>query len=110
MVSTNRQSAALRSSHVGNVEGVERLASLPGGLISLTAHVGNWELAGRLLAGRSARPTHVVVAPDEAEELQRWVRRGGGGGGFGSRSRPTVSLELLAARRRGGGGGGEGGR
>ena len=67
LVSTNRQLASLRSSHVGNVEGVERLASLSGGLISLTAHVGNWELAGRLLAGRSARPTHVVVAPDEAD-------------------------------------------
>ena len=101
LVSTNRQLASLRSSHVGNVEGVERLASLSGGLISLTAHVGNWELAGRLLAGRSARPTHVVVAPDEARELQRWVRRDGEGVRFVSRSRPTVSLELLAALRRG---------
>src|SRR6266481_5675612 len=66
LVSTNRQLATLRTSHVGNVEGVERLASLSGGLISLTAHVGNWELAGRLLAGKSARPTRVVVSPDEA--------------------------------------------
>ena len=48
LVSTNRQIAALRSSHVGNVEGVERLASLPGGL----------DLAdgprGQLGAGRTA--------------------------------------------------------
>jgi lauroyl/myristoyl acyltransferase len=101
LVSTNRQIAALRSSHLGNVEGVERLASLSGGLISLTAHVGNWELAGRLLAGRSARPTHVVVAPEEARELERWVRRDGEGVRFVPRSRPTVSLELLAALRRG---------
>ena len=101
LVSTNRQSAALRTSHVGKVEGVERLAGLSGGLISLTAHVGNWELAGRLLAGRTARPTHVVVAPDEARELERWVRRDGEGVRFVSRSRPTVSLELLAALRRG---------
>jgi KDO2-lipid IV(A) lauroyltransferase len=101
LVSTNRQLAAHRTSHVAHVEGVERLASLSGGLISLTAHVGNWELAGRLLAGRSARPTHVVVAPDEARELQRWVRRDGEGVRFVSRSRPTVSLELVAALRRG---------
>ena len=101
LVSTNRQLAAHRLSHVGHVEGLERLASLSGGLISLTAHVGNWELAGRLLAGRSARPTHVVVAPDEARELERWVRRDGEGVRFVSRSRPTVSLELLAALRRG---------
>ena len=101
LVSTNRQIAAHRLSHVGHVEGLERLASLSGGLISLTAHVGNWELAGRLLAGRSARPTHVVVAPDEARDLQRWVRRDGEGMRFVTRSRPTVSLELLAALRRG---------
>src|SRR5216684_2032913 len=101
LVSTNRQLAALRTSHVGNVEGVERLASLSGGLISLTAHVGNWELAGRLLAGRAARPTHVVVAEEEALELERWVRRDGDGVRFITRSRPTISLELVAALRRG---------
>jgi len=101
LISTNRQPAGLRSSHLGHVEGVERLATLSGGLISLTAHVGNWELAGRLLAGKSARPTHVVVAPEEARELERWVRRDGEGVRFVSRSRPTVSLELLAALRRG---------
>jgi lauroyl/myristoyl acyltransferase len=101
LVSTNRRPAALLTSHVAQVEGVEQLARLSGGLISLTAHVGNWELAGRLLAGRSARPTHVVVAPDEARELQRWVRRDGDGVRFVTRSRPTVSLELLAALRRG---------
>jgi lauroyl/myristoyl acyltransferase len=101
LVSTNRQPAARRISHVGKVEGVERLARLSGGVISLTAHVGNWELAGRLLAGRSARPTHVVVAPEEARELERWVRRDGDGVRFVSRSRPTVSLELVAALRRG---------
>jgi len=101
LVSTNRQPAVLRTSYVASVEGLEWLASLSGGLISLTAHVGNWELAGRLLAGRTARPTHVVVAPDEARELERWVRRNGEGVRFVSRSRPTVSLELLAALRRG---------
>ncbi len=102
LVSTNRQPAALRASHLGQVEGIDRLTTtLSGGLISLTAHVGNWELAGRLLAGKSARPTHVVVAPDEAQELERWVRRNGEGVRFVSRSRPTVSLELVAALRRG---------
>lgn len=101
LVSTNRQPATRLPSHVGTVEGIERLATLSGGLISLTAHVGNWELAGRLLAGKSARPTHVVVAPDEARELHRWVRRDGEGVRFVSRSSPTVSLQLLAALRRG---------
>jgi len=101
LVSTNRQPVASMTAHVGKLEGVERLARLTGGLISLTAHVGNWEMAGRLLAGSSARPTHVVVAPGEARDLERWVRREGDGVRFVTRSRPTVSLELVAALRRG---------
>jgi lauroyl/myristoyl acyltransferase len=101
LVSTNREPAALLTAHVGERHGIEHLAGLTGGLVSLTAHVGNWELAGRLLAGRSARPIHVVVAPEEARELERWVRRDGDGVRFVTRSRPTVSLELVAALRRG---------
>ena len=101
LVSTNREPSARLASYVAGTDGVERLDGLTGGLISLTAHVGNWELAGRLLAGRSARPTHVVVAPEEARELERWVRRDGEGVRFVTRSRPTVSLELVAALRRG---------
>ena len=101
LVSTNRQPIELLTAHVGRREGVERLVGLTGGLVSLTAHVGNWELAGRLLAGRSARPIHVVVAPEEGRELERWVRRDGDGVRFVTRSRPTVSLELVAALRRG---------
>ena len=63
--------------------------------------MGNWELAGRLLAGRAGRTTHVVVAEDEALDLGRWVRRDGEGVRFVPRSRTTVSLELVAALRRG---------
>ena len=100
LVSTNRQPVAQLSSHVGRVEGVDRVARLEAGLISLTAHVGNWELAGRLLAGRTARTTHVVVAEEEVRELEHWVRRDGDGMHFVPRSRPTTSLELVAALRR----------
>ncbi len=101
LVSTNRQPLARKMSRVGRVEGVERLTGLDGAFISLTAHVGNWELAGRLLAGRTARPTHVVVAEEEALELEQWVRRDGDGVRFVTRSRPTVSLGLVSALRRG---------
>jgi lauroyl/myristoyl acyltransferase len=101
LVSTNRRPAAELSGHVARVEGAERVGALRAGFISLTAHVGNWELAGRLLAGRTARPTHVVVADEEARELTRWVRRDGDGMRFVPRSRPTVSVELHAALRRG---------
>jgi len=62
--------------------------------------VGNWELAGRLLAGRTARTTHVVVAEEAALGLAPWVRRDGDGVRFVTRSRPTISLGLLSALRR----------
>lgn len=101
LVSTNRQPMDRFISQVDTAEGAERVARLGGGFISPSAHVGNWELAGRLLAGRTARTTHVVVAEEEARELEQWVRRDGGGVRFVTRSRPTVSLELVAALRRG---------
>jgi lauroyl/myristoyl acyltransferase len=102
LVSTNRRPAGwLVSRMVGDPDGVQWPPALAGGAISLSAHVGSWELAGRLLAARSRRPTHVVVTDDEAPALLPWVRRNGDGLRFVPRSRPTVSLELVAALRRG---------
>jgi lauroyl/myristoyl acyltransferase len=101
LVSTNRQPMARLVSHVTIADDLERIMSPTGGFISPSAHVGNWELAGRLLAGRAARTTHVVVAKEEARELEQWVRRDGNGVRFVTRSRPTISLELVAALRRG---------
>ena len=101
LVSTNRQPVDRLSSHVARLEGAERVGGLANGFVSLTAHVGNWELAGRLLAGQTARTTHVVVAEEEAVALEQWVRRQGDGVRFVPRSRPTIALELVAALRRG---------
>ena len=69
LVSTNRRPAPELAAHVTRVDGMQWVTGLNGGFISLTAHVGNWELAGRLLAGRAARATHVVVAEEEARDL-----------------------------------------
>jgi lauroyl/myristoyl acyltransferase len=101
LVSTNRQSAARLSCLVGSITGAEQLERLRGGIVSVTAHVGNWELAGRLLANRLARRTNIVVSPEEAPELERWVRRDGEGVRFVPRAHPSVGVELLATLRRG---------
>jgi lauroyl/myristoyl acyltransferase len=101
LVSTNRQPASRLVRHIAFGAGEERFRPPEGGFISPSAHVGNWELAGRLLAGRAARTTHVVVAEEEAHELEQWVRRDGDGVRFVTRSRPTISVELVAALRRG---------
>jgi lauroyl/myristoyl acyltransferase len=101
LVSTNRQGEARLRALVSTAPGAERFTEMTGGVISLTAHVGNWELAGRLLAGHTHRTTHVVVAPEEVRDIERWVRRDGRGVRFVTRDHPTVSLTLVAALRRG---------
>jgi lauroyl/myristoyl acyltransferase len=101
LISAARESPARCLARVGTLSGVEHLHRLDGAVISLTAHVGNWDLAGRLLARNSARPTHVVVAVEEAQALETWLRRAGDGVRFVPRSAPTISLELIAALRRG---------
>src|SRR5207247_1698295 len=62
LVSTNRQPMARLVSHVAITNDAERIIRPDGGFISPSAHVGNWELAGRLLAGPTARTTHGVLA------------------------------------------------
>jgi lauroyl/myristoyl acyltransferase len=90
-----------RLADVGRVIGEEHVRTLPPGVISITAHVGNWDMAGRLLARESGRPTSIVVAPEEVPVLERWLRRDGRDMRFVARNTPTISLALLAALRRG---------
>jgi len=101
LVSTNRGSAPNLFGYVSSVTGADHVQRLSGGVVSVTAHVGNWELAGRLLATRRARPTHVVVTGDDVPALRRWVRRNGDGVRFVPRTHPAVGVELVRALRHG---------
>jgi lauroyl/myristoyl acyltransferase len=101
LVTTNRQPAERLLRYVSAASASPPLDDPSGGVVSVTAHVGNWELAGRLLAGRTARRTHVVVAPEEVAGLERWVRRDGDGVRFVARGPVAVGVELVAALRRG---------
>lgn len=101
LLTTNRRPPARLSRYVEDVSGADPIVALRGGLVAVTAHVGNWELAGRLLAANARRTTRVVVTPDEIPELERWVRRDGAGVRFVPRAHPGVGVELLAALRRG---------
>jgi lauroyl/myristoyl acyltransferase len=100
LVTTNRQPAERLRAYVARVSESPVLEDTSG-VVSVTAHVGNWELAGRLLAGRTARRTHVVVAPEEVAGLERWVRRDGDGVRFVARGPVAIGVELVAALRRG---------
>jgi KDO2-lipid IV(A) lauroyltransferase len=69
------------------------------GVIFATAHLGNWELGGRLLAQRG-RPTHVVLAAEEDPSVEAFLRQSTNGMRFVTLGQPTTSLALLAALRR----------
>ena len=71
------------------------------GCVSVTAHLGNWELAGRLLTVLG-RPVHVVMAPEVDPAVEALLARGGSAGvRFVRLTSPVVGVELAAALRRG---------
>ncbi len=89
---------------LADVEGEHHLAAIARdgrGAIVLTAHLGNWELAGRLMALRMGRPTHVVVAPEADPRVERFLRGGPAPVRFVPRDEPRAALPLVAALRRG---------
>jgi lauroyl/myristoyl acyltransferase len=100
LVTVNRLPAARLLDYVGSVS-ESSIFEDSVGVVSVTAHVGNWEMGGRLLAGRTRRRTHVVVAPEAVAGLDRWVRRDGDGVRFVARGPVSVGVELVAALRRG---------
>jgi lauroyl/myristoyl acyltransferase len=88
---------------LASVEGEEHLdRALAGGhgVILLTAHLGNWDLAGRLLAHRRRRPTHVVLSAEREAALERYLRRDEPGLSFVTRHHASSALGLWAALRR----------
>jgi len=77
-------------------------AARPGrGFIVLTAHLGNWELGGRLVAEAVARPIHVLVEPERDSRLEALIRGGPAPVRFVARRHPTDVLGLVTALRRG---------
>jgi len=72
------------------------------GAVLVTAHLGNWELGGRLLACRGGAPrTHVVLSAEEDAALESHLRVNAPELRFVTRKHPTSTLGLLAALRRG---------
>jgi lauroyl/myristoyl acyltransferase len=71
------------------------------GCVSVTAHLGNWQLAGRLLAVLG-RPVHVVMAPEVDPALGALLDRAAPPGvRFVRLTSPVIGVELVAALRRG---------
>jgi len=102
LISTNRHESRPERL-VGRIEGDEHLRAADAeqrGLVLVTAHLGNSELGGRLLAARLARPTHVVVAAEADPGVERFLRGGAAPVRFVRRGDPMAALALVAALRR----------
>jgi len=103
LLTINRGDPLRLRRYVAEAEGEEELDAACGarrGVILLTAHLGNWDLGGRLLAPRLDRTTHVVLSPEADAALEGYLRIDEPRLRFVTRRRPTSTLGLLAALRR----------
>jgi KDO2-lipid IV(A) lauroyltransferase len=103
LLTLNRRDPAALLRYVSRVDGREHLDAAfaaQRGAILLTAHLGNWELGGRILAHRGGRITHVVVWAEADADLERYLRVDSPQLRFVTRRQATASIGLLAALRR----------
>jgi lauroyl/myristoyl acyltransferase len=101
LITTNRRGDLARVVSVDGLAELAKTARAGRGLVVLTAHLGNWELAGRTLARDGDRPTHVVVAAEADPAVERFLRGDGAPVRFVTPTAPTASLALVTALRRG---------
>jgi lauroyl/myristoyl acyltransferase len=104
LISLNRGPQSALSRHVKGIDwqtSTRDALARGRGCVSITAHLGNWELAGRLLAVLG-RPVHVVMAPEVDPAvgalLDGWAPPGVR---FVRLTSPVVAVELVGALRRG---------
>jgi KDO2-lipid IV(A) lauroyltransferase len=103
LLTLNRRPPDTLREWVASAEGEEELdAALAAdrGVILLTAHLGNWELAGRLIVPRLKRTTHVVLSTEQDGALEDYLRADSPSLRFVTRRHATSTLGLLAALRR----------
>lgn len=105
LLSLNRQSVPHLRQAVQQMHGHERLQAAlasPRGFMVATAHIGNWDLAGRLLC-TYGRAVHVISAPEQQTAVQQLLREHGRTSGlqFVSNQEAGIFVRLLMALRRG---------
>jgi KDO2-lipid IV(A) lauroyltransferase len=103
LLTLNRRPGADLRAYVASSEGEHHLdAAIAAGrgVVLLTAHLGNWEFAGRLLSSRGGRTAHVVLSAEQDAALEGYLRRDSPQLRFVTRHHATSTLGLLAALRR----------
>ena len=76
MTDAGRMRAGVRDLfwEIEGVENFRELAEMEGGAILLTAHMGNYDIAGPTFASRFKRKLNAVRAPEQDSELQDYYR------------------------------------
>ena len=105
LLGLNRRSPARQQTYVSRVQGIEHLQAVlqaPRGFVVATAHLGNWEFAGRLLSTYGRR-IHVLMAPEQDPAIQRFLRERMQEADlcFVTNDSSAVFVKLLMALRRG---------
>jgi len=105
LLGLNRRALALQRAYVTKVQGLPHLQAVlqtHRGFVAATAHLGNWELAGRLLSTYGRR-IHVLMAPEQDPAIQRFLREGMQEADvcFVTNDSSAVFVQLLMALRRG---------
>jgi KDO2-lipid IV(A) lauroyltransferase len=105
LLGLNRRALPLQQAYVTEVHGLPHLQAelqAPRGFVAATAHLGNWELAGRLLS-TYGRHIHVLMAPEQDPAIQRFLQAGRREADirFVTNDRSAVLVQLLMALRRG---------
>jgi KDO2-lipid IV(A) lauroyltransferase len=105
LLSLNRRAMPVLQRYVHRVHGHDHLQALLAsrrGFVAATAHLGNWDLGGKLLSAYG-RTVHVLVAPEHKVAIQRLLRERGCPPGlrFVTNEGAGVFIQLLMALRRG---------
>jgi lauroyl/myristoyl acyltransferase len=105
LLSLNRQALEIQQRHIHRVHGLERLEVVlesGSGFVAATAHLGNWELAGRLLSP-FGKTVNVLTAPEQQTAIQHLLREQDTSSSlrFVSNNHTGVFVHLLMALRRG---------
>src|SRR4029434_8764921 len=104
LLTLNRRPGADLRAYVDSALGEHHLdaaLAVGRGVVLLTAHLGNWEFAGRLLSTRGSRTAHVLLSAKTHQPLEPYLRLDGPQLRFVTRRHATSTLGLLAALRRG---------